>query len=104
MRREPTPAEDTLWQRLRGSALGVHFRRQHVVDRFIVDFICVSKRLVVELDGAIHDDPHHREADGLRDAQLIAQGFRVVRYRNEWVLLDPDGVVADIRRHLADGP
>mgnify|MGYP001770978009 FL=1 len=56
MRREPTPAEDKLWQKLRHKQiLGYKFRRQHTIDRFIVDFYCGEARLVVEVDGEVHD-------------------------------------------------
>ena len=52
MRHEPTPAEAKLWELLRGNHLGVKFRRQHSIDRYIVDFVCLSHKLIVELDGA----------------------------------------------------
>jgi very-short-patch-repair endonuclease len=55
MRRAPTPAEDALWQRIRGRQLGMKFRRQHAIDRFIVDFYCLETALVVEVDGKIHE-------------------------------------------------
>ena len=52
MRREPTPAEEALWQRIRGGKLGIRFRRQHVIDRFVVDFVCLRAKLIVEIDGS----------------------------------------------------
>ena len=81
MRREMTPAEAHLWQHLRAGRLGgLHFRRQQVIDGFIADFYCHAARLVVELDGEVHDDT--AEYDGERDAILAARGLRVLRFPN----------------------
>ena len=61
MRQNPTPAENILWLRLRGKQVrGFHFRRQHPISRFIVDFYCSTARLVIEIDGSIHDAAEHR--------------------------------------------
>jgi len=85
MRREPTPAERMLWDRLRAhQVLGFRFRRQHALDRFIVDFYCSRARLIIELDGAAHET--QREQDAWRDANLVGLGMRVLRFRNEEVL------------------
>lgn len=61
MRREPTPAEAVLWSALRGGRLGVRFRRQHPVGRFILDFWCAEAKLAIEVDGGIHDEQHDRD-------------------------------------------
>ena len=84
MRRDPTPAEDQLWQRLRNRALGVKFRRQHPIDRFVVDFFCDEARLIVEVDGGIHQ--YTGEEDALRQEFLESYGFHVLRFSNEEVL------------------
>ncbi len=84
MRREPTVAESRLWAMLRRGRLGVRFRRQVVVDRFIVDFLCERHRLVVEVDGEAHEG--RADLDAERDARLLAMGLRVIRLRNEEVL------------------
>ena len=85
MRRNPTPAEDLLWQRLRDRRLaGFKFRRQHSVDRFIVDFYCPQTRLVVELDGPIHEQS--REHDAVRQEFLETRGLRVLRFQNGQVM------------------
>jgi guanylate kinase len=77
MRQDPTPAEDLLWWRLRGGELGFHFRRQHPVGPYIVDFACLKARLVVETDG----DSHENEAkDARRDRWLAEHGWRVIRF------------------------
>lgn len=98
MRREPTPAEDHLWQQLRNRALGVKFRRQHPLDRFIVDFFCDEARLIIEVDGAIHQ--YTPEEDALRQEFLESLGFRVLRFNNEDVLNRAAEVLETIQNHL----
>ncbi|MFH7028698.1 MAG: endonuclease domain-containing protein [Heteroscytonema crispum UTEX LB 1556] len=95
MRREPTPAEKLLWQKLRQKqVLGFKFRRQHAIDRFIVDFYCHEAQLVVEVDGGIHD--YTQEEDAIRQKFLESLGLRVIRFRNEEVLKEIEGVVEAI--------
>ena len=102
MRHAPTAAEQRLWQALRNQALGVRFRRQHVIDQFIVDFCCLKEKLVVEVDGAIHRTAHGRDA--LRDGALNRKGFHVLRFTNEQVMDDLASVIAEIRRALGVQP
>ncbi len=81
LRREMTPAESLVWQRVRANRLnGFHFRRQQVIDGFIVDFYCHAAGLVVELDGGIHD--RQADYDAQRDRVLAARGLRVLRFEN----------------------
>lgn len=68
MRHEPTSAEDILWQKLRRKALGINFRRQHAIDKFIVDFYAPAVNLVIEVDGSIHD--YTEEEDVIRQLYL----------------------------------
>ena len=92
---EPTPAEALLWQKLRHKqVLGFKFRRQHVIDRFIVDFYCGEAGLVVEVDGEIHD--YTPQEDAIRQEFLESLGLRVVRFRNEEVFGDMEGVLEEI--------
>ena len=101
MRQEPTPAEAALWQQLRRKNLGGYkFRRQHPIDRFIVDFFCREARLVIEVDGAIHE--YTAEEDALRTEFLESHGLRVMRFTNEAVLQHMDGVLDAIREALAN--
>ena len=79
MRARPTPAEDILWEQLRGGQLGFRFRRQEPIGPYIVDFVCRARRLVVEVDGDTHEDP---EVDRARDRALVAMGYRVIRFDN----------------------
>jgi very-short-patch-repair endonuclease len=98
LRRQATPAERYLWQHLRRSAIGVKFRRQAPLLRFVADFYCASKGLVVEIDGAVHKE--RREYDARRDQELAEFGLVTLRFSNYRVLQDIDGVVAEIERTL----
>lgn len=92
MRHEPTLEEAMAWERLRRhQLLGLKFRRQHAIQRFIVDFSCGSVRLVIELDGSIHRE--NRERDAIREEFLQHQGLRVLRFTNNQVRADLDGVM-----------
>jgi very-short-patch-repair endonuclease len=83
LRLHATPAERHAWSLLRNRAmLGLKFRRQHVLHGFIVDFYCIAERLVVELEGDVHDAPDQGSYDAARAALLEAAGYRVVRIRN----------------------
>jgi very-short-patch-repair endonuclease len=84
LRREMTPAEKILWEELRANKLGVHFRRQQVIEGFIVDFYCHKAALVVEVDGDIHD--LQKEEDERREKVLSALGLRIVRFGNDEVV------------------
>ncbi len=69
-RKNPTPAENHLWQELRGNKLGAPFRRQHAIESFIVDFVCLAAWLIVEVDGSIHDEIGQAEYDVGRTYEL----------------------------------
>ena len=84
LRRQQTPPEKKLWRELRSRQLsGLKFRRQHSVGRFIVDFYCREIRLVIEIDGKVHEK--QRDYDALRDFLIEAKGFTVIRVSNEEV-------------------
>jgi len=99
LRREMTPAEKILWNELRANKLGVHFRRQQVIQGFIVDFYCHRAGLVVEVDGDIHD--LQQEEDARREKVLSELGLRVVRFRNDEVLRNLAIVVGQIKEWIA---
>ena len=101
MRKTPTPAEDALWQKLRRHQLGAQFRRQHSMDRYIVDFYCAEAQLVIEIDGSAHDEPNH---DVERQEFLETLGLRVLRFRNADILDNLGDVLAAIRDALTPIP
>jgi very-short-patch-repair endonuclease len=95
LRREQTKAESLLWQRLRGKRLkGAKFRRQHAIGNHIVDFCCLRHGLVIEVDGGQHAEDI--EKDAARTARLEAQGFKVIRFSNDDVLRNLEGVLTSI--------
>ena len=98
LRREMTPAEKILWEELRANKLGVHFRRQQVIQGFIVDFYCHKAGLVIEVDGDVHD--LQKEEDERREKVLSALGLRVVRFRNDEVVRNLSAVVGKIKKHI----
>ena len=97
LRRRMTDAEVILWQRLRNERLGVKFRRQEPAGPFVVDFLCRSENLVVEVDGSQHANSARDEQ---RDLYLACEGFRVLRFWNTEVIGNAEGVIEVIRRHL----
>ena len=94
MRAAATPAEHRLWQILRGKRFGGYkFKRQLPIDDYIADFVCLSARLVVEADGGQHAD---NPRDTRRTAYLEAQGFRVLRFWNNEIFDNEEGVLTHI--------
>ncbi|EIW93096.1 putative leucine--tRNA ligase [Capnocytophaga sp. oral taxon 412 str. F0487] len=104
MRKEPTDAEAALWELLRDKKLGDKFRRQHLIDDFIVDFVCLSKNLVIEVDGGYHNDPTQKEYDEQRTLYLNEKGFKVIRFTNEEVLGNIEAVLTKIKDILVNTP
>jgi very-short-patch-repair endonuclease len=99
LRRELTEAEKEIWQRLRSrQAEGYRFRRQVPFGRFIADFICHEAKLIVEIDGGQHDRSSEQEV--WRTRFLESQGYRVLRFWNNEVLENPDGVHPVIAQEL----
>jgi very-short-patch-repair endonuclease len=101
LRRESTEAERVLWQRLRGQQFGVKFRRQHPYLGFVLDFVCIERRMVVEVDGGQHADSMQ---DARRDAVLAAAGFTVLRFWNNDVLERTEDVAQAIYNALNPSP
>ena len=99
MRREMTPAEAVLWNRVRGGRIGYHIRRQQPLLGFIADFYCHGARLAIEVDGSVHDNQQDRDAN--RDACLAEIRIKVIRVSNASVFADVDSVIALIRDAIA---
>ena len=101
MRHAQTPSEALLWQQLRAKRLGVVFRRQLVLARFVVDFCAQSRKLIVEVDGAYHARAGFARKDARRDRVLARLGYRVVRIPAELVMRDVGAAVGLVRAALA---
>ncbi len=100
LRHNQTFAEKILWNALRAKQLGVHFRRQHSVGKFILDFYCATYYLAIELDGAVHTSNEAKQRDEIRTQFLNDCGIRVMRFSNEEVCDDLDEVVRRIREYV----
>jgi very-short-patch-repair endonuclease len=97
LRSKQTDTENRLWSHLRAHRLcGLKFRRQQPIGVYVVDFLCPEKKLIVELDGGQHQD--RAEYDKVRDAWLKSEGYTVLRYWNNEVMGDLEGVLEDIGR------
>ena len=104
LRKESTDAERLLWSRLRNRRLlGLKFNRQSPIGRYIVDFVCKERNLIIEIDGGHHQEQGHRVSDLNRTEWLNSSGFRVIRYWNNQVLDDIDSVLESIRLTLEAG-
>ena len=97
LRRPLTPQERKLWQRLRNKQLyGLKFRRQHPINRFILDFYCPQHKLVIEIDGHGHAEPEQQQYDQTRTEWLEQRGLQVIRFTNREVDMNIEGVLEAI--------
>jgi 5-methyltetrahydrofolate--homocysteine methyltransferase len=104
LRKRPTEAEKRLWFKLRESqADGLKFRRQEPIGKYIVDFVNFENKLVIEIDGGIHQRVETRKEDQQRTAWLKSEGFRVIRFWNSSVLNNLDDVVKKIKKEVKHG-
>ncbi len=95
-RKNPTEAEAIMWSLLRRNNLGLHFRRQHIILDYIVDFACIEKGLIIELDGGYHNNPEQQQLDLQRTAHLQQLGYTELRFANEELLCEPESVIEKI--------
>jgi very-short-patch-repair endonuclease len=97
-----TRAETLLWRYPKANRIdGLGFRRQVPIRNYVADFVCFSAKLIVELDGESHDFEERQKADQNRDAFFVSEGFHILRFTNEQVMLNLEGVVAVIRQTAA---
>jgi len=101
-RQNQTPAENILWQLLRNNQTGYKIRRQHAIDGYIADFVCLPKGLVIEVDGGYHEGT--KEEDSIRTEVLNKEGFKVIRFTNEEVTNDAKRVIQIIKETLSSQP
>lgn len=104
LRKEMTLPEVLLWRELKGKPLGVKFRRQFPVLGFVADFACVAERLLIEIDGIMHDMGDQPDKDVRRDAILRGKGWRVERIAAADVLTDPQAAAEAIVRLALSSP
>ena len=99
-RRKMTLGETILWESLRQLPSTFHFRRQHIIGDFIVDFACLEQSLVIEVYGGYHSEPQQIEDDLFRTEKLNNYGFTVLRYKNEQIIGNIDEVMKEIKNIL----
>ena len=99
-RKKMTEAETVIWERLRQIPRPFRFRRQHIIGDYIVDFACLSKKLVVEVDGEYHNTEEQAALDNVRTEFLNRMGYCVIRFTNEQVMNNMNDVVAKIEEFL----
>ncbi len=98
MKDNKTVEEEKLWNYLKNKKIGYKIRRQHVIDRFIVDFVCLKKKVIIEIDGKIH--LKQKEYDRNREKNLIELGYQVIRFRNSEVIKSPVEIALKIKSFI----
>ena len=102
-RNNMTLGEKALWEAIRGNYMGVKFLRQFIFGGYIVDFVCLEKRIVIEVDGAYHCEPKQLISDLERQTWLEKQGFHVIRFTNEETEFDLDKVLVKLNQVIQQG-
>ena len=100
LRRKSTSQEDLLWRYLRNRGLGVKFKRQHSISGYVLDFYCAEKKLIVELDGKIHNKKEAREYDAVRDKFFKELGYTILRFWNSEVENNIERVLYRIKSYV----
>ena len=95
-----TDAENLLWYHLRQGKLGVRFRRQHIIGDYIVDFICLKQKLIIEIDGGYHQETTQQTEDITRQNWLESMGYKVLRFTNEDIFHDIESVITTINNNI----
>jgi leucyl-tRNA synthetase len=99
-RKSQTEAEEILWEKLRNSQAGHKIRRQHAIEGFIADFVCVPKRTIIEIDGDYHGETEQKEYDEMRTRLLSEVGYTVLRFKNDEVKNNTEVVFNSIKKYL----
>ncbi|HNX66142.1 MAG TPA: endonuclease domain-containing protein [Bacteroidales bacterium] len=101
LRKDQTEAEKIIWQSLRRRQIeGLRFRRQHPINNFVADFYCHEAKLVIEIDGGVHDDPEQKEKDLARQQIINDFGIKVLRFKNEEIFNDIESVIIKIKSSI----
>ena len=103
LRRNMTLAEHVLWKKLRNRKIfSVKFRKQHPIKFYIADFYCHSLKLVIEVDGGVHNNVQTIEHDDARSGELEKLGNKVIRFTNDQVIYDIDSVIKEINKGITE--
>lgn len=100
LRKNQTPQEQKLWRFIRNNQLGVKFKRQYPIGDYIVDFICRGKWLIIELDGSQHNEDNNIINDEIRTKYLESRGFKVIRFWNNDINDNIEGVILEIKKYI----
>ena len=100
LRKQPVSAEKLLWQKLRRKQLGVKFRRQYSINRYIIDFYCCEQKLAIEIDGATHSTKLEREKDLKRQQYIESLNIKLLRYNNSDVYSHIEKILVNILNNI----
>ena len=100
LRKNQTPQEEILWSEIRANRLGVKFKRQESVGGYIADFYCSKAKLIIELDGAVHDALEAKEYDVLRDDYFKVLNYKVLRFKNSEIENNLINILEIIRKNI----
>ena len=101
LRRNMTNAEIVLWAHLKKGINDLKIRRQHPIGLYIADFYCHKLKLIIEVDGSIHNDPGIKEADDARQKELERWGFTIIRFTNQQVIEKPEEIIKIISEKIS---
>ncbi|MCB0728601.1 MAG: endonuclease domain-containing protein [Ignavibacteriae bacterium] len=99
-RKNQTEAEALLWNRLRNGQLGCKFRRQHAIECYIVDFVCIAKKIIIEADGDYHNDEQQSKFDKIRSDDLSFLGYKILRFPDKEIKENIEAVIQKIKDNL----
>jgi very-short-patch-repair endonuclease len=102
LRKNMTDAEKALWIHVRKGLLGFKIRRQHPIGLYIADFYCHHVRLIIEIDGSIHNNTENKQLDTKRESDLISWGYQIIRFSNEYILSKPEEAVRKIENKISE--
>ncbi len=102
LRKQQTKTESLLWDELRSNKLGVKFRRQHPIQKFVLDFYCPEIKLAIELDGSVHADKFQKDYDNIRTEFLKSENITVLRFWNSEVEKDMESVLESVKNKVKE--
>jgi very-short-patch-repair endonuclease len=96
-----TDAERYLWNYIKNEQIGVRFRRQHIIGDYIVDFICLKQKLIIEVDGGYHNNPTQQQKDRIIQNWLESMGYKVLRFNNNDIFHQIESVITIIKQNIS---